>query len=55
MIKNSSIWEEAKISVIIDDMDGCDRVFVAFFTDSHYLFAADVVAVEVETGTVSEK
>ena len=55
MIKNSSIWEEAKISVIIDDVDGCDWIFVVLFTDSHYLFAADVVAVEVDTGTVSEK
>lgn len=55
MVENSSIGEEAEISVIVDDMDGCDWVFVAFLTNSHYLFAADIVAVEVEPGTVLEE
>lgn len=55
MVENSSIGEEAEITVIVDDVDGCDWVFVAFLTNSHYFLAADIVAVEMEAGTVFEE
>lgn len=48
MVEYRTIFYESEVTVIVDDVNGSDWIFLIFLTNFDVLISKDVVAIEIE-------